>query len=43
MNHPSGAVAPPEAEVVQVSDALWQRTERRGLVQAAVWEGRCEL
>ena len=33
MNHPSGAVAPPDAEVVQVSDAIWQRAERSGLVQ----------
>jgi hypothetical protein len=36
MDHASGAVSPPEAEVVQVSDAVWQRTERRGLVQGAV-------
>ena len=46
MNHASGAVSPPEAEVVQVSDAIGQRTERRGLVQGAVrpvlWgSGRC--
>src|SRR5690242_14132386 len=27
MNHASGAVSPPEAEVVQVSDAIGQRTE----------------
>ena len=32
MNHASGAVAPPDAEVVQVGDAIWQRAERRGLV-----------
>jgi hypothetical protein len=31
-----GTVAPPDAEVVQVGDAVWQRTERRGLVQGAV-------
>ena len=36
MNHASGAVSPPEAEVVQVSDAIGQRTERRGGVQGAV-------
>ena len=34
--HPSGAVAPLDAEVVQVGDAIWQRAERRGLVQGAV-------
>ena len=31
MNHASGAVAPPDAEVVQVGDAIWQRAERPGL------------
>src|SRR5260370_26843023 len=37
MDHAStGAVAPPEAEVVQVGDIIWQRAERRGLVQGAV-------
>jgi hypothetical protein len=40
MNHASGAVAPPDAEVVQVGDAIWQRAERRGLVQGAVWPVR---
>src|SRR5258708_1256728 len=40
MNNASGAVAPPEAEVVQVGDAIWQRAERRGLVQGAVWPVR---
>jgi hypothetical protein len=32
MNHASGAVAPPDPEVVQVGDATRQRAERRGLV-----------
>ena len=36
MNHASGAVAPPDAEVVQVGDGIWQRAQRRGLVQGAV-------
>ena len=36
MNHTSGAVAAPDAEVVQVGDAIWQRAERRGLVQGAM-------
>jgi hypothetical protein len=36
MNHVSGAVAPEEAEVVQVGDAIGQRAKRRGLVQGAV-------
>ncbi len=36
MNHASGAVAPPDAEVVQVGDTIGQRAERRGLVQGAV-------
>ena len=40
MNHASGAVAPPDVEVVQVGDAIWQRAERRGLVQGAVWPAR---
>src|SRR6266700_6896529 len=35
MNHASGAVAPEDAEVVQVDDIIWQRAERRGLVQGA--------
>jgi len=34
--HGSGAVAPPEAERVQVGDAIWQRAQRRGTVQGAV-------
>jgi hypothetical protein len=42
MNHASGAVAPPEAEVVQVGDAIWQRAEWRGLV-FRVGCGRCVL
>jgi hypothetical protein len=40
MDHASGTVAPPDAEVIQVSDASWQRAERRGLVQGAVWPVR---
>jgi hypothetical protein len=36
MNDASGAVAPPDVEVVQAGDATWQRAERRGLVQDAV-------
>jgi hypothetical protein len=30
------AVVPPDPEVIQVGDAIWQRAERRGLVQGAV-------
>ena len=40
MNHASGAVAPPDVEVVQVGDAIWQRAKRGGLVQGAVWPVR---
>lgn len=36
MNHASGAVAPLDAEVVQVGGIIWQRAKRRGLVQGAV-------
>ena len=36
LNDASGAIAPPEAEVVQVGDAIGQRAKRRGLVQGAV-------
>jgi hypothetical protein len=36
MNPAAGAVAPPDAEVVQVGDAIGLRAERRGLVQDAV-------
>jgi hypothetical protein len=36
MNHASGAVAPKDAETVQVCDAIWQRAQRRGLAQGAV-------
>jgi hypothetical protein len=36
MNHASGTVAPEDAEVVQVSEAVRQRAERRGLVQGPV-------
>jgi hypothetical protein len=41
MNHASGAVAPPEAERVQVGNAIGQRAQRRGLVQGGC--GRCVL
>src|SRR5450755_2925286 len=40
MNHASGAVAPPDAEVVQVGDDIWQRAKRGCLVQGAVWPVR---
>jgi hypothetical protein len=40
MNHASGAVTPLNAEVVHASDAIWQRPERRGLVQGPVWPVR---
>jgi len=36
---PPARVAP-EAEVVQVGDAIGQRAKRRGLVQGAVWPVR---
>jgi hypothetical protein len=36
MDHASDAVAPPDADVVQVGDIIWQRAQRRGLVQGAV-------
>jgi hypothetical protein len=36
MDHASGAVAPPDAEVVPAGDVVWQGAERRGLVQGAV-------
>jgi hypothetical protein len=36
MNHASGAVAPPDAEAVQIGDTIWQRAQRRGLVQGAM-------
>ncbi len=36
MDHASGAVSPPEAEVIQVGDGVGQRAEWRGLVQGAV-------
>jgi hypothetical protein len=41
MNHASGAVASPDTEVVQVGDAIWQRAERRGLVQGCGVAGAC--
>ena len=37
MNRAVCAVLPQDAEVVQVGDASWQRTKRRGLVQSTVW------
>jgi hypothetical protein len=40
MNHASGAIAAPDTEVVQVDDIVWQRAQRRGLVQGAVWPVR---
>jgi hypothetical protein len=40
MDHASGAVTPLDAEVVQASDAIWQRAERPGLVQGLVWPVR---
>ena len=40
MDHASDAVAPPDADVVQVGDIIWQRAQRRGLVQGAVWPVR---
>jgi putative transposase len=41
MNYASGAVAPPDAEVVQVGHAIWQRAKRRGLAQGAVQADAC--
>jgi hypothetical protein len=40
VNHASGTVTPPDPEMVQVGDAIWQRAQRRGLVQGAVWPVR---
>src|SRR5215471_4939004 len=37
MNHAGGAVAPPDAEVVEVGDAVGQRAEWRGLAEGSVW------
>jgi hypothetical protein len=36
MNHATGAVAPLDQEMVQVGHAIWQRAERRGLIQGSV-------
>jgi hypothetical protein len=36
MNHASGAVAPEDAEVIQIGDIIWQRAEWRGLVQGVM-------
>ena len=45
MDHASNAVAPLDADVVKVGDIIWQRAQRRGLVQGAVYglwgSGRC--
>jgi hypothetical protein len=41
MNHASGTVAPPDAEAVQVGDAIRQRTERRSLIQGCGMAGVC--
>ena len=40
MDHASDAVAPLDADVVKVGDIIWQRAQRRGLVQGAVWPVR---
>jgi hypothetical protein len=37
MNHASGAVAPPDAEVVQVGDAIWQRGAAWFRVRCGRW------
>jgi hypothetical protein len=36
MDHATSAVASPDTEMVQVGEAVWQRAERRSLVQCAV-------
>jgi hypothetical protein len=36
VNHSSGAVAPEDPEVIQVRDAIGQRSQRRGLGQGVV-------
>ena len=36
MNHVSGAVAPPDTEVAQAGNAIWDWAKRRDLVQGAV-------
>ena len=46
VDHATHAVMPPDPEVIQVGDAIWQRPQWRGLVQGAVrpvlWgSGRC--
>lgn len=35
MNHAAGAVAPLDQEMIQVGHAIWQRAERRGLIQGS--------
>jgi hypothetical protein len=37
MNHASGTAAALDTEVIQVGDSIWQRAQRRCLVQGAVW------
>jgi hypothetical protein len=39
MNHTSGAVAPPDAEVLQVGDTIWQQAERAAWFRVRC--GRC--
>jgi hypothetical protein len=34
------AVMPPDPEIIQVGDAIWQRPQWRGLVQGAVRPGQ---
>ena len=36
MDDATHAVMPPDPEVIQVGDAIWQRPQWRGLVQGAV-------
>jgi hypothetical protein len=36
MNHATGAVAPLDQEMVQVGHSIWQRAERRCLIQGPV-------
>ena len=39
VNHATSAVTPLDPEMVQVGEPVWQRAERRGLVQGSVrWE-----
>jgi len=36
MNHATGAVTPLDQEMVQVGHSIWQRAERRCLIQGPV-------